>query len=109
MRASAAQYAACATSGMNARQAAEALGVKVRAVRSAAQRLGIEFAPMPLGVHLRNPVSCRGVSYPSQTVLANALGISCSTVTAHLNKGSIDRAGMGRKSRSSNIKKGITP
>ncbi len=45
------------------------------------------------------PVRIRGQDYPSQTAAARALGVSKSTVCLALDRGAIDRVGLGRKVR----------
>ena len=47
----------------------------------------------------RVPVRIRGVDYPSINEAARQLKISSSTINYHLEMGSIDKAGLGRKGK----------
>lgn len=42
------------------------------------------------------PVRIRGVDYPSISAAAEALGLSHTTIHSHLNRGTLDNAGIGR-------------
>lgn len=46
------------------------------------------------------PVRIRGVTYPSQTAAAEALGVNQSTIAGALDRGTIDRVGCGAGSNS---------
>jgi len=98
-------YQQCADKGMTRAEAAMHLGVRKTAVKSASRRHGIKFKDYVYVSHTEQPVTHLGVDYPSQSALARAIKVSPQTITEHLNKGSIDRAGSkardGKRKRAS--------
>lgn len=78
--------------------AARALGVHPTTLQQAlcrGKQDGVGLGLRPAGGRPGNPVTIRGVWYPSQQAAATALGVTREAITLAIRRGALDRVGLG--------------
>jgi hypothetical protein len=91
-------------------EAARALGLHRTTIKRAAERGTLQFVGLGSGNNPRShikkgqriaerPITIRGVTYPSQVIAAEILGVKPNTICTARKRGTLDTVGTGERAR----------